>query len=126
MANETLVDHRFILAVIMQESSGCVRVPTTFSPAPDFIRNPGMMQDNNGGATCHEHDWQIMTPCPTAIILQMIRDGAAGTNSGDGLAQVINKSGASDTSAYYKAARAYNSGGVDPSGDLGLGVACHW
>ena len=67
-----------------------------------------------------------MNPCPTAIILQMIRDGTAGTNDGEGLAQSINESGASDTSGYYKAARLYNSGSIDPSGDLGLGVAVHW
>ena len=109
----------------MQESKGCVRVPTTLSPAPDFVRNPGMMQDHNGGATCNENG-QVMTPCPTAIILQMIRDGTAGTNDGDGLAQSINEAGVSDTSAYYKAARLYNSGSIDPSGDLGGGVACHW
>ena len=29
-ATKTKVDHRFILAVIMQESGGCVRAPTTF------------------------------------------------------------------------------------------------
>lgn len=109
----------------MQESKGCVRVPTTFSPAPDFVRNPGLMQDHNGAATCHENDHQVMNPCPTAIILQMVRDGVAGTTDGDGLAQCLNLAGASDTSAYYKAARLYNSGSIDPSGALEGGVATH-
>lgn len=30
-----------------------------------------------------------------------------------------------DVSRYYRAARVYNSGSVDPSGDLGRGVATH-
>ena len=55
----------------------------------------------------------------------MIGEGAAGTASGDGLAQTVNESGASDVSAWYKGARIYNSGSVDPSGDLGKGVATH-
>ncbi|UKZ74851.1 hypothetical protein TrVFT333_002521 [Trichoderma virens FT-333] len=44
-AAATGVDHRFILAVIMQESGGCVRVQTTNYG----VRNPGLMQDHNGG-----------------------------------------------------------------------------
>lgn len=52
-------------------------------------------------------------------------EGSAGTNSGDGLAQCVNLSGAADVSAFYKAARIYNSGSVDSSGNLGTGVATH-
>ena len=33
--------------------------------------------------------------------------------------------GVDDVSRYYRAARVYNSGSVDPSGDLGQGVATH-
>ena len=40
VALETKLDHRFILAIIMQESGGCVRVPTTNYG----VRNPGLMQ----------------------------------------------------------------------------------
>ena len=35
------------------------------------------------------------------------------------------KGGVDDVSRYYRAARVYNSGSVDPSGDLGQGVATH-
>lgn len=38
------VDPRFILAIMMQESNGCVRVPTT-----DYsVRNPGMLAISQG------------------------------------------------------------------------------
>jgi hypothetical protein len=36
----TGVDHRFVLAVLMQESHGCVRVNVTSGG----VRNPGLMQ----------------------------------------------------------------------------------
>lgn len=40
VASETKLDHRFILAVIIQESGGCVRAPTSNYG----VRNPGIMQ----------------------------------------------------------------------------------
>lgn len=114
VAMETEVDHRFILAVVMQESGGCVRAPTTNYG----VRNPGLMQDHDGAATCNDNG-DVQNPCPTSTITQMIRDGSAGTASGDGLAQCINESGASDVSAFYKAARIYNAGSLASNGDLG-------
>ncbi len=119
-ATATGLDHRFILAVIIQESGGCVRVPTTNYG----VRNPGLMQDHNGAATCND-EGHVQNPCPTSDINQMVSEGSAGTTSGDGLAQCINESGASDVSAFYKGARIYNSGSLDPSGNLGAGVATH-
>ena len=119
VAQQTRVDHRFILAVVMQESGGCVRAPTTNYG----VRNPGLMQDHNGGATCNENG--VKNPCPDSVITQMIQDGTGGTPDGDGLAQCINESGAGDVSAFYKAARIYNSGSIDKSGDLGKGIATH-
>lgn len=119
VAAQTFVDHRFILAVIMQESGGCVRAPVSNYG----VRNPGLMQDHNGAGTCN--DGGVQDPCPDSEITQMIQDGTAGTDDGDGLAQCINESGAGDVSAFYKAARIYNSGSVDSSGDLGAGIATH-
>lgn len=122
IATETLVDHRFILAVIMQESGGCVRVPTSNYG----VRNPGLMQDHDGDGTCNSDITnQVQNPCPTDTIMQMIREGSAGTSSGDGLAQCINQSGSSGATAFYKAARIYNSGSIDSSGDLCKGIATH-
>lgn len=122
IAKETLVDHRFILAVIMQESGGCVRVPTSNYG----VRNPGLMQDHDGDGTCNSDITnQVQNPCPTGTIMQMIREGSAGTSSGDGLAQCINQSGSSGATAFYKAARIYNSGSIDSSGDLCKGIATH-
>lgn len=119
-ATSTSIDPRFILAVIMQESGGCVRAPTSNYG----VRNPGLMQDHNGAGTCNDNG-QVQNPCPTATVRQMISEGTAGTADGDGLAQGIGKAGAGDVSAFYKAARIYNSGTVDPSGDLGKGIATH-
>ena len=114
VAGETLVDHRFILAVVVQESGGCVRAPTTNYG----VRNPGLMQDHDGQGTCNDND-SVQDPCPDDTITQMIREGTGGTASGDGLAQGINQAGATDVSAFYKAARIYNAGSLSPSGDLG-------
>ena len=122
VAMETKVDHRFILAVILQESGGCVRVPTS-----NFgVRNPGLMQDHNGDATCNsDRSGVVQNPCPQDVITRMVREGTAGTNDGDGLAQCINESRKGDVTAYYIAARLYNSGSVDGSGDLCKGIATH-
>lgn len=49
--------------------------------------------------------------------MQMVRDGAGGTASGDGLRQCLEKRGGD----YYEALRAYNSGTVD-RGDLSNGI----
>ena len=119
VASETGIDARFILAIMMQESNGCVRAPTTNWG----VRNPGLMQDHNGAATCNENG--VQNPCPSSTITQMIRDGAAGTSSGDGLKQCLAESGATDVSMYYKAARIYNSGSIAAGGNLGAGIATH-
>lgn len=119
-ATATNIDHRFILAVVMQESGGCVRAPTS-----NFgVRNPGLMQDHDGAGTCNDAG-VVQNPCPTSEINQMVSEGSSGTPSGDGLAQCINQSNAGDVSAFYKAARIYNSGSIDSSGDLGAGIATH-
>ncbi|CZS99762.1 uncharacterized protein RAG0_08082 [Rhynchosporium agropyri] len=111
LARETGVDHRFILATIIQESGGCTRVPTT----DNGVVNPGLMQCHNGAGSCNRNGW-VQNPCPANIIELMVRDGTAGTVFGDGLAGCINE--ATSTSgwgsrAIYMAARLYNSGIVD-------------
>ncbi|KAL8748497.1 MAG: hypothetical protein Q9184_007260, partial [Pyrenodesmia sp. 2 TL-2023] len=124
ISNETNTDSRFILAVILQESGGCVRVPTSFYSS----RNPGLMQSHNGPATCNE-DATPVFPCPYVTIEEMIREGTAGTSYDTGMGLVIALRQAvgaiDDVARYYRAARIYNSGSVDPSGDLMLGVATH-
>jgi len=122
VAQATGVDHRFILAVIMQESGGCVRVPTTNYG----VRNPGLMQDHNGSGTCNSDiTGQVQNPCPSSVIHQMIADGTGGTNDGDGLAQCINESGWGNDADFYRAARIYNSGSIASSGQLQDGIATH-
>ncbi|KAF2261564.1 hypothetical protein CC78DRAFT_470054 [Lojkania enalia] len=118
-SESTGVDKEFILAIMMQESKGCVRAPTTNYG----VRNPGLMQSHNGAATCNEGG-NVQTPCPQQTIHDMILQGA-GTITGFGLQNTIELSGASDVSKYYKAARIYNSGSVDASGNLGAGIATH-
>jgi hypothetical protein len=129
VAHETRVDHRFILAAIMQETKGCVRARTSVSP--DGIKNPGLLQSFKGTFTCNDENGKVTTPCPKETILGMVRDGVAGTEAGHGFAADINAqadvSGVSVgyAEAYYRAARLYNSGAIDESGDLGLGSATH-
>jgi LysM repeat protein len=117
VASSTGIDARFIFAIIMQESNGCVRAPTTNYG----VRNPGLMQSHNGAGTCN--DGSVQNPCPSSEITQMIEDGSAGTSSGDGLKQCLAEADASDVSMYYKAARIYNSGSIAASGNLGGGIA---
>lgn len=120
VAVETGIDPRFILAILLQESNGCVRAPTTNYG----VRNPGLMQDHDGSATCNEAG-HVQNPCPERTITQMIRDGVAGTSAGDGLVQTMAKAGVSGTSKYYVSARIYNSGSLAVNGDLGGGIATH-
>lgn len=120
IAHESLVDPRFILAILMQESFGCVRVPSTSYGH----RNPGLMQAHNGDGTCNDNG-HVQTPCPSTVINAMIYDGTMGTDDGDGLVQYINKAPGEDVSVFYRAARMYNSGSIDPSGDLAKGIATH-
>lgn len=118
IAKSSGVDARFILAVIMQESNGCVRVPTSSYS----VFNPGLMQSHAGAGTCNDGT-NVRTPCPKGQILQMVKDGAEGTASGDGLKQCLAQVGSGGVSAYYKAARCYNSGSIAPTGNLGQGIA---
>ena len=100
-ANASLVDHRFIFAVILQESHGCVHVHST----NNGIVNPGLMQSHGGESYNPFHK--------TQSILAMVQDGTQGTSTGDGLVQTLNQYG-----NYASAARAYNSGYIPKSGDL--------
>ncbi|KAG9694167.1 carbohydrate-binding module family 50 protein, partial [Aureobasidium melanogenum] len=111
------VDPRFILAIVMQESNGCVRVVTTSWS----VQNPGLMQDHAGSGTCNSGG-VIQNPCPASEIEQMIVDGTEGTVSGDGLVQCLKETDVTDVSMYYRAARIYNGGlGGYHADDLGTG-----
>ncbi|KAM3073688.1 hypothetical protein ACMFMG_004428 [Clarireedia jacksonii] len=120
VSQSTGIDSRFIMAIMMQESNGCVRAPTTaYSHA-----NPGLMQSNQGNGSCNTGT-SVLNPCPKSQIVQMLTDGTAGTAAGDGLKQCLAQAGCSDVSKYYKAARIYNSGSIAADGNLGGGVATH-
>jgi hypothetical protein len=122
VAASTGVDERFILAIVMQESEGCVRVKST----NNGVENNGLMQSHDGSGTCYGVD-----PCPASEITQMIEDGTAGTSSGDGIEQTLAQAeaylGVSTAQAVYAAARIYNSGSADYANlDDGLGsTACY-
>lgn len=110
-----------ILAIMLQESNGSVRVPTFRHSTP----NPGLMQ-GSGQATCNPGTPQ--SPCPPDIIRAMIHEGVAGI----GLVTTLKNSlsaflGINDDSKWYKAARRYNAGPImmDPT-DLSKGpTACY-
>jgi hypothetical protein len=113
----TNVDHRFILAILLQESNGCVRARTTNNGVP----NPGLMQAHGGTSSCNMNG-QLQTPCPPAEIFGMVFDGVGGTPSGDGLAGIMNElAEGNDAQAYYRAARKYNSGSIAADGNLDEG-----
>jgi hypothetical protein len=118
VASASGVDERFILAIVMQESEGCVRVTTT----KNSVDNPGLMQSHDGTGTCED-----VNPCPQSEITQMIEDGTEGTSSGDGLEQLIAEAQSYldldiAPRVYYSAARLYNSGSIDWTNlDDGLG-----
>lgn len=112
VAESSLVDHRYILATIIQESSGCVNVCASTNPDPSQPDNPGLMQ-SDGGATFVGNS--ASQSSQQTSITQMVIDGTQGTALGDGLVQCINQYG-----NIYEAARCYNSGSVD-SGNLNNG-----
>ncbi|CAG7970036.1 unnamed protein product [Penicillium olsonii] len=120
IADETGVDSRFILAIVMQESKGCVRVHST----NNGVQNTGLMQSHDGKGSCNDGTSKT-TPCPADTIRLMIKDGTAGTDAGDGLQQCYEAQSGEDATKYYRAARTYNSGSVDSSGNLGQGIATH-
>lgn len=95
-AAATGIDKRFILAVVMQESSGNVHVGAT----NNGVNNPGLMQSHDGASFDGTE----------ASVLQMIKDGVEGTSSGDGLVQ-----GVKSTGNLFAAARLYNSGQMNSS-----------
>jgi hypothetical protein len=117
---ETGVDKRFILATILQDSSGCVRAPTT----PGEVPNPGLMQTYHGPGAFHE-----VNPCPSSMIHQMVKEGTAGTTAGGpGLVGCIHAAGSSRATAVYRASRIYNTGHYDEGENLGntlYGTACY-
>jgi hypothetical protein len=120
VSSSTGVDKTFILAVMLQESNGCVRVQTTsYSHA-----NPGLFQSHEGTGSCNDGS-NVQNPCPKSQIHQMIEDGVAGTAAGDGLKQLLDAAKGDGVQKFYQAARMYNSGSLDQSGNLGLGVATH-
>ncbi|KAI4283148.1 MAG: hypothetical protein L6R38_002371 [Xanthoria sp. 2 TBL-2021] len=108
VSRSSRVDVRAILCIIVQESGGNPRIPTT----NNGVRNPGLMQSHNGS--------EFNPARPKESILQMVRDGTEGTKDGDGLKQLLQKYG-----NYYEAFRGYNSGSVnkgnlnDPVGATG-------
>lgn len=114
VASSSGVDARFILAVVMQESKGCVRVWTSYGSVP----NPGLMQDHNGANTCYN-----VNPCPSNVITGMIQDGTTGTSSGEGLLQIMKRLSTKGSQQVYQAARIYNSGSIPASGNLSEGGA---
>ncbi|KAJ5095287.1 hypothetical protein N7532_007578 [Penicillium argentinense] len=118
VSSESGIDARYIMSIMMQESNGCVRVKTTNYG----VNNPGLMQSHNGKGTCN--DGNPISPCTDDVILTMIRDGTTGTA---GLQDCKLQVGGDtdDATAYYKAARCYNSGSIASSGNLGQGIATH-
>lgn len=68
----------------------------------------------------------VFADCPAEQVAAMVRDGLLGTGTGDGIKQLMQKEkeqGYCGAQMWYRVARGYNSGHVDPSGALELGGA---
>ncbi|EME47667.1 hypothetical protein DOTSEDRAFT_166905 [Dothistroma septosporum NZE10] len=106
------IDKRLILAIVIQESHGNVRVETTQFPQGS---NPGLMQSHDGKGSCAG-----LATCPKDMIDMMIEEGSATGSDGINLKDLIDGCAAEDVSKYYIAARKYNSGvnSIGPDGDL--------
>lgn len=115
------VDERFILAIMMQESNGCVRVQTT----DNGVNNPGLFQSHNGDGTCWVSQGVGTSPCPASEISLMVQDGVDGTKYGDGLKQTMAQTGATGCQAYYGAAVIYNSGNLPANLDDNTATPCY-
>jgi hypothetical protein len=124
-AAKTGMDERFLFAIIMQESTGCVRVITTHYS----MSNQGLMQSHGGTASCNTNSANLASqgaigggkvkfPCPAEDIRQMIDDGVMGTATGEGLVQIMKKQGHDSNSRWYRAARIYSGSSIGPKGDL--------
>lgn len=82
------------------------------------------MQDYQGYYTCNHGNGNVDNPCPSNTIKQMIREGAVGTDTGDGLASNLNEAqqrGCSGAQCFYMAVRLYNSGSIPADGNLSEG-----
>lgn len=113
------MDSRFILAIMMQESNGCVRVHTT----DNGVVNPGLFQSHDGTGSCN--NGQVLNPCPDSEIKQMVDDGVGGTSAGDGLKQTFDSCSTSGSQAYYQAAVIYNSGNLPGNLDDNTATPCY-
>lgn len=69
VADESGLDPRFILAAVIQESAGCVRVKTSYSTNEGY-RNPGLLQCFEGDHTCNDPEAgvQLTKLCPDSEI----------------------------------------------------------
>ena len=130
VASDTAVNPSFILAIVLQESAGCVRAPTTKSW--EGFTNPGLMQSFRGRGTCNANG-RLLQPCPDFMMTKMISDGVTG-NVNVGVLPALRKAaeslgidwpynmaaanGVDEALLYYQAARIYNSGSLPADGNL--------
>lgn len=82
-ANALNYDVRFLFAIMMEESSGCVRVWNTTG----VVNNPGLFQSHNGPGSCHQQP--ALPSCPFSEIVQMVRDGVDGPYGTSGGSRII-------------------------------------
>jgi hypothetical protein len=112
VATTANIDPRFVLAIVLQESNGCVRAPSVAGNTRNGTTvNPGLLH-SAGVATCNDNR-TMSNPCPATIIRQMILDGVSAPTSGLTLVKAVNQAqgrGMGLAQVYYRAARLWNSG----------------
>jgi hypothetical protein len=105
------VDARYIFAIILQESNGCVRVHATRNP----YLNPGIMQTAGGAGKCNTGEnapENVLNPCPKDMITAMVHDGVYGSaiQPDNGFLPLMKSKGGINIKNYYMVAKMYNSG----------------
>lgn len=119
VSQQAKVDARVILATVLLESTGNVRVPCTVSYGG--VYNCGLMQSYDAKKQVYN------ASAPQQSITLMIRNGVQGTAAGPGQVQYFND--ASDTAEEthgnaYAVFRSYNSGSVNATNlSDGLGAS---
>ena len=103
VAQTAMVDARVILAVVITESTGNVRVGCT----NNGVENCGLMQSYDPVAKAYDPNNM------QASITQMVRDGTQGTINGPGIVQDLNDP--STNGNLWAALRTYNSGSYNPN-----------
>lgn len=117
VAQLVLLDRRFILAVLLEETNGCVRMHTDYGA--DGVRSVGLMRSRGGMGMCNSGALgaprHVLEPCPERQIQRMVFEGVGGLGDRhgyDGLLGMMKRAetGTGTAADFYRGAWLYNRG----------------